>query len=84
MKYLFIKLPLLMEKLQEMDNDHMSMVTLSFVESSADQGESFPDFLHFEACTKDGFSKDYESIDSAPAPSSRNSWSMLSRRCSSL
>ncbi len=64
MKRIQVFVPALLRKTQQMFNDGMEMVQISFIDGVMDQEEIFPAFMHFEAFTREGCPADYETIDS--------------------
>lgn len=64
MKNIYVHIPELLNLIEKMANENMEIVKLTINDQIADQNTSYPAFLYFEACTKDGFIADYDSIDS--------------------
>ncbi len=63
MKSIQLHIPALLQKIQEMSDDHMEYVTLTMRDEVIDQNILYPAFLHFEASTEDAFIVDYESLE---------------------
>ncbi|MPM81883.1 hypothetical protein SDC9_128940 [bioreactor metagenome] len=63
MKRITLKVNDLLEKLLAISDEKMDYVVLSFIDYEVDQKRIFPAFLHFLGISKEGYYKDYESID---------------------
>ncbi len=63
MKKIALRINELLEKLQEISDEKMDFVVLSFVDDEVDQKRIFPAFIHFLGVSENGFYKDYESLD---------------------
>ena len=63
MQTIIISIKSLQEKLVEIEKDGMNLVELCIVPSQADDGNTYPAFLHFEGISENGSYQDYEAID---------------------
>lgn len=61
-------IPELLDLMQKMKNDNMTLVRISFNGEMVDETEYFPAFLYFEGLGPDGKRKDYESMDVLDPP----------------
>ncbi len=63
MKSIKLSVSELHRMVSEMSDHGMDIVKVAIIAETVDEDEFFPAFLHFEAYTKGGNIKDYESID---------------------
>lgn len=63
MKKITLSVHAVLEKLTQMEKDHMQLAELNFVPAQTDAGQTFPAFLHFDGIAASGRYEDYESID---------------------
>lgn len=63
MQRIMVSLDSIKQKLTEIEKDDMEYIELNIVAGQADSRYIYPAFLHLDGVSKNGFRKDYESID---------------------
>lgn len=63
MQRIMVSLDSIKQKLTEIEKDDMEYIELNIVAGQTDNHYIYPAFLHLDGVSKNGFWKDYESID---------------------
>lgn len=63
MQRIMVSLDSIKQKLSEIEKDDMEYIELNIVAGQTDSRYISPAFLHLDGVSKNGFRKDYESID---------------------
>ncbi|XOQ49516.1 MAG: Phage protein [Eubacteriales bacterium] len=66
MQRILVSLDSVKRKLSEIEKDNMEYIEFNIVPRQVDNTYIHPAFLHFDGLSKNGFRKDYESIDTLP------------------